>query len=57
MTSGTTGSRLATIRPHDVDTETRAEFIAKIAKLYDVPKTLIRYVDTCSTDQAKACKA
>ena len=26
--------------------ETRADFIAKIAELYDVPMTLIRYDDT-----------
>jgi len=28
---------------HDRDNETRAEFMAKIARVYDVPMTLIRY--------------
>ena len=29
-----------------IEDESRAEFIAKIAELYDVPMTLIRYDDT-----------
>ena len=33
------------------DDETRAEFIARIAELYEVPITLIRYQTIEQTDQ------
>ncbi len=36
---------------YDADSETRAEFIAKIAKAYDVPMTLIRYNTIEQTEQ------
>lgn len=35
--------------PTHEDGETRAEFIAKIAKVYDVPMNLIRYEEISNT--------
>ncbi len=43
--------RVDTVRPHDIDDMTRSEFIEYIAQLYDVPKTLIRYQETCNRQQ------
>ena len=34
---------MTSIPTHDTDNETRAEFIARIAKAYEVPMNLIRY--------------
>ena len=41
------------IPTHDTDSETRAEFIARIAERYEVPTDLIRYETMEQTKENK----
>ena len=39
----------------DTDSMTRAEYLAHIAQVYDVPMTLIRYEESNNTEQTGRC--